>query len=77
MDICLVLALGAKYGIAQVSGAQNEWYAKARRRLVSEDFQDDMWIMRVLTMICIFKIDDNVNVSYRFFGERAMSEANS
>ncbi|KAH9204324.1 hypothetical protein DL95DRAFT_119186 [Leptodontidium sp. 2 PMI_412] len=65
-DMCLVLALGAKYSITQVNGTQNEWYTKARLRLLSEDLEDDMWLMRVLTMICIFEIDDDINVSSRF-----------
>ncbi|KAL5331009.1 hypothetical protein ACEPPN_000536 [Leptodophora sp. 'Broadleaf-Isolate-01'] len=65
-DMCLVLALGAKYSITQVNGTQNEWYTKARLRLLSEDLEDDMWMMRVLTMIYIFEIDDDINVSSRF-----------
>ena len=70
MDMCLVLALGTKYGIAQLNGIQNEWYAQARRRLLSKGFRDDMGMMRVLTMICIFEIDDDIDVSYRFLGEK-------
>lgn len=68
--MCLVLALGAKYGTAQVDGTQDEWYTKARLRLLSEDIEDDLWIMRVLTMICIFEIDDDINVSNRFLGKK-------
>jgi hypothetical protein len=70
VDMCLVLALGAKYGVAQLNGIQNEWYAQARRRLVSKGFQDDMGMMRVLTMICIFEVKDDIDVSYRFLGEK-------
>lgn len=69
-DMCLVLALGAKYSITQVDGTENEWYIKARLRLLSEDFKDDMWMMRVLAMICIFEIDDDINVSCRFLGKK-------
>lgn len=70
IDMCLVLALGAKYSITQADGTQNEWYTKARLRLLSEDFEDDMWMMRVLTMICIFEIDNDINVSCRFLGKK-------
>ena len=47
-DMCLVLALGAKYSTAHVARAQNEWYKKARLQLLSEDSENDMWMMRVL-----------------------------
>jgi hypothetical protein len=70
IDMCLVLALGAKYSITQVDGTQNEWYTRARLRLLSEDFEDDMWMMRVLAMICIFEIDGDINVSCRFLGKK-------
>jgi hypothetical protein len=67
-DICLVLALGAKFSIIRVDGRQNKWYSKARLQLLSENFEHDMCMMRILAMICIFEVDDDVNVSFRFLG---------
>lgn len=70
IDMCLVLALGAKYCTTQIYGKVDEWYVKARLRLLSKESQDDMWMMRVLTMICIFEINDDINVSCSFLGKK-------
>lgn len=71
IDIHLVLALGAKASGLQVEDLQNEWYRRARLRLLSEECQDDLWMMRVLTLICIFEIDDDIDVSYRFLSMKS------
>jgi hypothetical protein len=71
VDIYLVLALGAKASGFQVQDLQNDWYGRARLRLLSEDCQDDLWKMRVLTLICIFEIDDDIDVSYRFLSMKS------
>lgn len=65
-EILLVLALGAKASVFPNDEIQNEWYIKARLRLLNEDGHDDLWMMRVLTLICLFEIDDDVEVSYYF-----------
>jgi hypothetical protein len=66
IDVCLVLALGAKASGFQVEDVQYKWYREARLQLLSEDCQDELWTMRVLVLICIFEIDDDIEVSYRF-----------
>jgi hypothetical protein len=66
IDVCLVLALGAKASGFQVEDVQYEWYRKARLQLLSEDCQDELWTMRVLVLVCIFEIDDDIEVSNRF-----------
>ncbi len=66
IDIYLVLALGAKASGSQVVELQNEWYRRARLRLLSEDCEENLWLMRVLLLICIFEIDDDIDISYRF-----------
>jgi hypothetical protein len=76
-DICLVLALGAKFSNIMVDGRANEWYTKARLQLLSEKFEHDMRMMRMLVMICIFEIDDDVNVSFHFLGEKLQSKLRS
>jgi hypothetical protein len=69
IDVCLVLALGAKASAFQVEDVQNEWYRRARLRLLSDDRQDDLWMMRVLTLICLFEIDDDIDVSNSFLSK--------
>ncbi|PMD27674.1 hypothetical protein NA56DRAFT_696690 [Hyaloscypha hepaticicola] len=66
IDIYLVLALGAKASGSQVVDLQNEWYRRARLRLLSEDCEENLWLMRVLLLICIFEIDDDIDISCRF-----------
>jgi hypothetical protein len=66
VDIYLVLALGAKASVFQAEDIRNEWYSRARLRLLTEDCHDDLWMMRVLTLICIFEIDDDIDVACRF-----------
>lgn len=72
-DICLVLALGAKASVFRVEDLQNEWYRRARLRLLSENCREGLWMMRVLTLICIFEIDDDIDVSYHFLRMKASS----
>jgi hypothetical protein len=62
----LVLALGAKASGCQMVDLQNEWYRRARLRLLSEDCEENLWLMRVLLLMCIFEIDDDIDISYRF-----------
>ncbi len=66
-DICLVLALGAKYGSFQVDLVPTDWYPKARVRLQIE-YQDDLSLMRTLTMICLFHIGDNIELASQILG---------
>lgn len=66
IHIYLVLALGAKASVLPVEDVQNELYIKARLRLLSGDSNADLEMMRVLLLICLFEIDDHVDVSYRF-----------
>jgi len=66
IDIYLVLALGAKASGSQVVDLENDWYRRARLRLLSEDCEENLWLMRVLLLICIFEIDDDIDISYRF-----------
>ena len=66
IHIYLVLALGAKASSLQVEDIQNEFYIKARLRLLSGESKANLWMMRILLLICLFEIDDHVNVSYRF-----------
>lgn len=68
IDISLILALGAKASVFQAEDVQNDWYTKARLRLLSEEYHNDLWIMRILTLISIFEIDDDVDVACRFLG---------
>lgn len=63
VHVYLVLALGAKYGGFQAEKLCNEWYMKARLRLLNDDLQDDLEMMRLLTMLCIFKVSDNGDYS--------------
>lgn len=63
VHIYLVLALGAKYSGFQAEKLCNQWYMKARLRLLHDDLQDDLEMMRLLTMLCIFKVSDNVDYS--------------
>jgi hypothetical protein len=63
VHIYLVLALGAKYSGFQAEKLCNKWYMKARLRLLHDDLQDDLEMMRLLTMLCIFKVSDNVDYS--------------
>jgi hypothetical protein len=70
VDICLVLALGAKASVVQVEDVPNEWYRRARLRLLSENRYNSLWMIRVLTLICIFEIDDDLDVSYRFLSKK-------
>jgi hypothetical protein len=63
VHIYLVLALGAKYSGFQAEKLYNQWYMKARLRLLQDDLQDDLEMMRLLTMLCIFKVSDNVDYS--------------
>jgi hypothetical protein len=70
IDIYLVLALGAKASVIQVEHVQNEWYRRARLRLLGENSLDDLWMMRVLVLICIFEIDDDTHAASRFLGIR-------
>lgn len=65
IDICLALALGAKYGKVQSDHLPAEWYAKARLRLLAE-YQDDLSLMRALTLICLFEIDDDIKIASHF-----------
>jgi hypothetical protein len=76
IDVCLVLALGAKASIFQVEDIQNEWYRRARLRLLSEDRKDDMWMMRTLTLICLFEIDNDIDVSYSFLSSSTSGRHN-
>ena len=66
-DMCLILALGAHYGSFQVDIVPAEWYTKARVRLRIE-YQDDLSLMRTLTMICLFKIGDDIELSSQILG---------
>jgi hypothetical protein len=68
IDIYLILALGAKASVFQVEDVQNDWYTRARLRLLSEEYHDNLWIMRILTLICIFEIDDEADIACRFLG---------
>jgi hypothetical protein len=68
IDIYLILALGAKASVFQAEDVQNDWYTKARLRLLIEEYHNDLWIMRILTLISIFEIDDDVDVVCRFLG---------
>jgi len=78
IDVCLVLALGAKASGSQVEDVQYEWYRKARMQLLSENCPDELWMLRVLVLICIFEIDDDIEVSYRFLsmntGQRVLDD---
>jgi hypothetical protein len=65
IDICLALALGAKYGKGQSNHLPNEWYAKTQLRLLAE-YQDDLSLMRALTLICLFEIDDDIKIASDF-----------
>lgn len=64
-DLCLALALGAKYGTFEAGSLPNDWYAKALLRLWTE-YRDDLSLMRTLTLICLFEIDDDVEMASQF-----------
>lgn len=66
IHIYLVLALGAKYSGFQAENLCNEWYMKARLRLLHDDLQDDLEMMRLLTLLCIFKVNDNIDAANHF-----------
>jgi len=66
IETYLVLALGAKYSVYQAGELQNEWYMKARQRLLADEFDDDLHMMRILTLICVFEIDDHPDVAWYF-----------
>jgi hypothetical protein len=65
--MCLILALGVKYGNFQADPLPAEWYAKARVRLRIE-YQDDLSLMRTLTMICLFNIGDDIELASQILG---------
>ena len=70
VHILLVLALGAKYGAMQVDDLCHEWYAKARMSLLKNHCQDDLWMMRILTLLCILEINDDLDSASHFLGTR-------
>jgi len=69
IDIRLVIPLGAKYGKVQVEHLAAEWYAQSRLRLLAE-YQDDLSLMRALTLMCLFQIDDDIEIASHFLSMR-------
>ena len=66
-EMCLILAVGAQYGNFRADPVPAEWYAKAQVQLRIE-YQDDLSLMRTLTMICLLKIGDDIELASQILG---------
>jgi hypothetical protein len=69
IELCLMLALGANSiedGVAHI-----RWYTEGRTRLCQfGKWADDLWIMRILTFLCVYQLDISLESSSRFLGTR-------
>ena len=67
-ELCLVLALGA-----QISNGGNDdktivWYENGRRYLDSEDWGDELWIMRATSLISLYHVGERPNTARHYLG---------
>jgi hypothetical protein len=69
IGLCLILALGANY-IGNVA-ARVQWYGEGCSRLCHfRKWINDLWMMRMLTFLCLYHLNFSLESSCHFLGTR-------
>jgi hypothetical protein len=69
IEVCLILALGAN--CIQNAVAHVQWYMEGRTRLCQfGKWTDDLWITRILALLCVYHLNISLESSSRFLGTR-------
>jgi hypothetical protein len=65
-ELCLALALGAQTDNLDNADKTIMWYENGRRYLDDDDWMSKLWVMRAMTLISIYHIEERRGTAYHY-----------
>lgn len=75
-ELCLALALGAQASNSENADKTIMWYENGRRYLDDDNWKNKLWVMRAVTLISIFHIEERRDTSYHYLSQFSLLSGN-